>query len=68
MKSDSVMLVAFKYAVGEAVIVKPIMTRGFIDAVMLGISGREYRCVYWIDGCRRQEWLGELELLNVEDN
>ncbi len=57
--------VHFKFSLEDSVIIKAISARAVVDMVMFSAAGTEYRVTYWLDGCRRQEWLREYELTEL---
>jgi hypothetical protein len=59
------MKVDFFYNMGEHVKIEALLCKGIIDAMMLSPAGKEYRIIYWMEGCRRVEWLREDELLKL---
>ncbi len=55
-------IVTFRFSLEQEVMIKPIEARSIIEARMEGRNGHEYRVVYWHNGERKVEWVGEREL------
>ena len=44
-------MVEFEYDIGDRVKVKTIETVGNVDALCQDINGKQYRIIYWNNGC-----------------
>lgn len=54
--------IAFKFAIGDKVIVKEIQRPGTVKALTVDYLGLQYSVHYWNDGHKKQEWLLEDEI------
>ena len=54
--------VEFLYEIGDSVTLAAIGVIARVDAMMVDISGKQYRVVYWDDGQRYSQWVYDWEL------
>jgi hypothetical protein len=55
-----------KFSIQDRVLISAIQMHGIIDSISWGITGMQFRVVYWNDNQRYETWMYEWEIAKCQ--